>query len=123
MPYFLGIFICLHSNESLERHMMDVRDKRDERAERAPLFCTTRDRIKAAFISLAFDQECFDRLLLNRGWDTMIRPATAFRFRDRIFGSKEGSSLKTLFQVLGKWKDGKSYSVVFASSYSDLFSY
>ena len=37
----------------------------------------------------------------------MIRPATAFRFRDRIFSGKEGSSLKTLFQVLGKWKDGK----------------
>ena len=39
----------------------------------------------------------------------MIRPATAFRFRDRIFSSKdkEGSSLKTLFEVLGKWKDGK----------------
>ena len=39
----------------------------------------------------------------------MIRPATAFRFRDRIFSgkNKEGSSLKTLFEVLGKWKDGE----------------
>jgi hypothetical protein len=35
----------------------------------------------------------------------MIRPATAFRFKDRIFGS--GQSLDSLFEVLGKWKDGK----------------
>ena len=61
------------------------------------------------------ENDAYDRLLLNRGWDTMIRPATAFRFRDRIFGGndKEGSSLKTLFQVLGKWKDGKSCSDCF----------
>jgi len=36
----------------------------------------------------------------------MIRPATAFRFKDRIFGS--GQSLDTLFEVLGKWKNGES---------------
>ena len=55
------------------------------------------------------ENDAYDRLLLNRGWDTMIRPATAFRFRDRIFSgkNKEGSSLKTLFDVLGKWKDGE----------------
>ena len=46
----------------------------------------------------------YDKLALNRGWDTMIRPATAFRFRDRIFGT--GQSLDQLFEVLGKWKDG-----------------
>jgi len=34
----------------------------------------------------------------------MIRPATPFRFRDRIFGGGVGS-LDQLFEVLGKWKD------------------
>ena len=48
----------------------------------------------------------YDKLALNQGWDTMIRPATAFRFKDRIFGS--GESLDSLFAVLGKWKDGMS---------------
>lgn len=33
------------------------------------------------------ENDAYDRLKLNRGWGTMIRPATAFRFRDRIFGS------------------------------------
>jgi len=33
----------------------------------------------------------------------MIHPATAFRFKDRIFGG--GTSLDQLFEVLGKWKD------------------
>ena len=32
------------------------------------------------------ENDSYDRLNLNRGWDTMMRPATAFRFRDRIFG-------------------------------------
>ena len=50
------------------------------------------------------NNECYDRLNLNSGWNTMIRPATALRFKDRIFGGK--GSLDTLFKVLGKWKDG-----------------
>ena len=51
------------------------------------------------------ENQVYDKLALNRGWDSMIRPATAFRFKDRIFGS--GQSLDSLFEVLGKWKDGK----------------
>jgi len=51
------------------------------------------------------ENESYDKLELNRGWDTMIRPATAFRFRDRIFGNNESSNLDQLFEVLGKWKD------------------
>mmetsp|Transcript_5963 Transcript_5963/g.12237 ORF Transcript_5963/g.12237 Transcript_5963/m.12237 type:complete len:87 (-) Transcript_5963:580-840(-) len=39
------------------------------------------------------ENESYDKLELNRGWDTMIRPATAFRFRDRIFGNNESSNL------------------------------
>lgn len=50
------------------------------------------------------ENDAYDRLQLNRGWDTMLRPATAFRFRDRIFGGGKGS-LDQLFEVLGKWKD------------------
>ena len=57
----------------------------------------------------------------------MIRPATAFRFRDRIFSSskdKEGSPLKTLFQVLGKWKDGEfGFGVYLQAATIYLFSY
>mmetsp|Transcript_31628 Transcript_31628/g.75509 ORF Transcript_31628/g.75509 Transcript_31628/m.75509 type:complete len:123 (+) Transcript_31628:162-530(+) len=49
------------------------------------------------------ENDAYDRLRLNRGWDTMIRPATAFRFKDRIFG--DGAPLDSLFDVLGKWKD------------------
>jgi len=49
------------------------------------------------------ENETYDKLALNRGWNTMIRPETAFRFRDRIFGSS--GSLDQLFEVLGKWKD------------------
>lgn len=49
------------------------------------------------------ENDAYDRLRLNRGWNTMVRPATAFRFKDRIFGGKE--SLDQLFEVLGKWKD------------------
>jgi hypothetical protein len=52
------------------------------------------------------ENEVYDKLDLNRGWGTMIRPATAFRFKDRIFG--KGESLDQLFEVLGKWKDGTS---------------
>lgn len=37
------------------------------------------------------ENDAYDRLQLNRGWDTMLRPATAFRFRDRIFGGGKGS--------------------------------
>lgn len=36
------------------------------------------------------DNGLHDALVTNRGWDTMIRPATALRFRDRIFGGKGG---------------------------------
>jgi len=50
------------------------------------------------------ENDAYDRLKLNRGWDTMMSPATAFRFRDRIFGGKSGEFDK-LFEVLGKWKD------------------
>jgi len=50
------------------------------------------------------ENDAYDRLELNRGWDTMIIPATAFRFKDRIFGGGKGS-MKQLFEVLGKWKD------------------
>jgi len=60
------------------------------------------------------ENDAYDRLELNRGWGTMISPATAFRFRDRIFGSLFGGSneekkgyeeFRQLFEVLGKWKD------------------
>lgn len=51
------------------------------------------------------ENDAYDKLALNRGWDTMIRPATAFRFKDRIFGGGKGASLDQLFEVLGKWKD------------------
>ena len=37
------------------------------------------------------ENDAYDRLELNRGWETMINPATAFRFRDRIFGGGKGS--------------------------------
>lgn len=57
------------------------------------------------------ENETYDKLALNRGWNTMIRPETAFRFRDRIFGSS--GSLDQLFEVLGKWKDGKQSSTCF----------
>jgi len=50
------------------------------------------------------ENDAYDNLSLNRGWDTMIRPATAFRFKDRIFAGKD-ESLDKLFDVLGKWKD------------------
>lgn len=50
------------------------------------------------------ENDAYDRLQLNRGWDTMIRPATPLRFLNRISGGKEGS-LDQLFEVLGKWKD------------------
>lgn len=59
------------------------------------------------------ENDAYDNLSLNRGWDTMIRPATAFRFKDRIFGGK-GESLDKLFDVLGKWKDGKLVLVCLA---------
>ncbi|KAL7525252.1 hypothetical protein ACHAWF_001274 [Thalassiosira exigua] len=49
------------------------------------------------------ENEAYDNLKLNRGWDTMARPATAFAFKDRIFG--DGQPLDQLFEVLGKWKD------------------
>lgn len=49
------------------------------------------------------ENECYTNLALNSGWNTMIRPATAFRFKDRIFGQK--GSMKSLFEVLGKWSD------------------
>lgn len=48
------------------------------------------------------ENDAYDRLELNKGWDTMARPATAFRFKDRIFGGK--AKLDELFQVLGNWK-------------------
>lgn len=51
------------------------------------------------------ENDAYDRLALNRGWGTMVAPATAFRFRDRIFGGRGVSEFKQLFEVLGKWKD------------------
>lgn len=51
------------------------------------------------------ENDAYDRLELNRGWDTMMSPATAFRFRDRIFGGKGSLEFAQLFEVLGKWKD------------------
>lgn len=39
------------------------------------------------------ENNAYDKLALNRGWDTMVRPATAFRFRDRIFGGGKSASL------------------------------
>jgi len=55
------------------------------------------------------ENDAYDRLELNRGWDTMIRPATAFRFKERMFGNGDGNkkkgSMNQLFEVLGKWKD------------------
>jgi hypothetical protein len=43
--------------------------------------------------------DAYDRLKLNRGWGTMIRPATALRFRDRIFGSGDGKQEGSMDQV------------------------
>eukprot|EP00984_Skeletonema_dohrnii_P037684 scaffold39998_cov167-Skeletonema_dohrnii-CCMP3373.AAC.4 len=48
------------------------------------------------------ENDCYSNLALNSGWNTMIRPATAFRFKDRF--SQRGS-MNSLFEVLGKWKD------------------
>lgn len=48
------------------------------------------------------DNGLYDDLDLNRGVATLMAPATAYRFRDRIF--KEGN-LAPLFQVLARWKD------------------
>lgn len=45
------------------------------------------------------DNCVYDALVLNRGWDTMIRPATALRFRDRIFGGGGGRGEGSLDQV------------------------
>ena len=68
-------------------------------------YVVLKHRIDTFFITNADpENKVYDKLALNRGWDTMIRPATAFRFRDRIFGN--GQSLDQLFEVLGKWKDG-----------------
>lgn len=44
------------------------------------------------------DNAAYDALDLNRSFMT---PATAFSFRDRIFGGKMGE----IYEVLGKWKD------------------
>jgi hypothetical protein len=52
------------------------------------------------------ENEVYDGLVLNRGWDTMVRPATALRFKDRILNGK-GGSLDQLFEVLGKWNKGE----------------
>ncbi len=35
------------------------------------------------------ENDAYDRLRLNKGWGTMIRPATALRFKDRMFGDKQ----------------------------------
>jgi len=48
------------------------------------------------------ENDCYSKLALNSGWNTMIRPATAFRFKDRF---SQPGSMKSLFEVLGKWKD------------------
>jgi len=48
------------------------------------------------------ENDCYSKLALNSGWNTMIRPATAFRFKDRL---SQPGSMKSLFEVLGKWKD------------------
>ncbi len=48
----------------------------------------------------------YDAFMTNRGWNTMIRPATALRFKDRIFdsafGRKEGGSGGSMDQVSAK---------------------
>lgn len=44
------------------------------------------------------DNATYDELDLNRSFMT---PATAFAFRDRIFGGRMGE----LYEALGKWKD------------------
>lgn len=54
------------------------------------------------------ENDAYDRLKLNKGWATMIRPATALRFRDRVLrggGKQKQGSMDQLFEVLGKWKD------------------
>lgn len=51
------------------------------------------------------ENDAYDKLELNKGWNTMISPATAFRFRDRIFGGKRSSEFGQLFEVLGKWSN------------------
>jgi hypothetical protein len=53
------------------------------------------------------ENEVYDGLVLNRGWDTMVRPATALRFKDRILNGGKGGSLDQLFEVLGKWNKGE----------------
>ena len=50
------------------------------------------------------DNGVYDALMLNRGWDTMIRPATALRFRDRIFGGGGGRGEGSLDQVRARKK-------------------
>ena len=39
------------------------------------------------------ENDAYDKLELNRGWDKMIRPATAFRFKDRIFKGGKGGNM------------------------------
>ena len=47
--------------------------------------------------------DAYDRLKLNRGWGTMIRPATALRFRDRIFGSGDDGKQQGSMDQVSYW--------------------
>mmetsp|Transcript_21770 Transcript_21770/g.45967 ORF Transcript_21770/g.45967 Transcript_21770/m.45967 type:complete len:135 (-) Transcript_21770:226-630(-) len=51
------------------------------------------------------ENDAYNNLELNKGWDTMMRPETAFRFKDRIFDGRGWKEFEQLLEVLGKWKD------------------
>lgn len=53
------------------------------------------------FIFADAENATYDSLGLNKSFRNFISPATAFSFRDRIFGNKMGE----LYEALGKWKD------------------
>ena len=59
------------------------------------------------------DNGLHDALVTNRGWDTMIRPATALRFKDRIFGSgKEGGGRGGSLDQVRRAERGEGCGVV-----------
>lgn len=52
--------------------------------------------------------DAYDRSMLNPGWDTMAKPATAIRFRDRNFGGRGlREEFARLSEVLSTWKDSE----------------
>ena len=67
------------------------------------------------------ENSAYDQLRLNKGWNTMISPATAFRFRDRIFGGSKGGSLDRVSRLLLSWIDiSKHYTLLCCGLYYPL---